>query len=207
MRLFVARLSVIASEAKQSRLQRGLDPFVAGDHEGVVMENGPAANSIFDLSNTSTVGLLRAYGTILDELRKRSIVRSSNSPLSDYAELLFCEAFGWARQNGSAAGYDAIDAAGQRYQIKARRITSHRRSSRQLSAIRNIDQGPFHHLAGILFDHDFQITCAVLVPFEVVRARSDFVPHTNSHKFHLREDVCSLPEVTDVTSKLRATAE
>jgi len=57
----------------------------------------------------TTAGLLETYGALLDEVRRRGIVRSSNNPLSDYGELLFCTAFGWRRTNNSAAGHDAVD--------------------------------------------------------------------------------------------------
>jgi hypothetical protein len=50
-------------------------------------------------------------------------VRSTNNPVSDCAELLFCKAFGWMRTEDAASGYDAIDQQGTRYLIKPRRIT------------------------------------------------------------------------------------
>jgi hypothetical protein len=69
--------------------------------------------------------LLGAHGAILEELRRREIMRSANNPVSDLAELLFCRAFKWKRENGSAAGYDARDRGGVRFQIKGRRFTLH----------------------------------------------------------------------------------
>jgi hypothetical protein len=118
--------------------------------------------------------LLSDYGAILDELRRREIVRSSNSPLSDYAELLFCKAFAWSRENNSAAGHDATDGAGIRYQIKGRRLTRHN-ASRQMSAIRNLDNTPFDHLAGVLVDEAFQVIRAAIIPVargsHAIRAR------------------------------------
>ncbi len=89
----------------------------------------------FNVQSFTVSELLSAYGAILDELRRREVVRSANSPLSDYAEVLFCRAFGWTRENNSAAGHDATDGAGTRYQVKGRRLTRHN-ASRQMSAIR-----------------------------------------------------------------------
>jgi hypothetical protein len=66
-----------------------------------------------DVQKLTVSELLSAYGAIIDELRRRKIVRSSNSPRSDYAELLFCKAFGWSRENNSAAGHDASDNMGR----------------------------------------------------------------------------------------------
>jgi hypothetical protein len=162
--------------------------------------------SCLDVQNLTVRELLSGYGAILNELRRREIVRSSNSPLSDYAELLFCKAFGWSRENNSAAGHDAMDiGTGVRYQVKGRRLTRHN-ASRQMSAIRNLDKTPFDQLAGVLVDEKFQIIRAALVPIAVVRAKSVHVVHTNSWKFLLRDDVWNLHDVRDVTDELRAVA-
>jgi hypothetical protein len=159
----------------------------------------------FDIQSRTVRQLLSDYGAILDELRRREIVRSANSPLSDYAELLFCKAFDWARENNSAAGHDATDKQGVRYQIKGRRLTRHN-ASRQMSAIRNLDNTPFDQLAGVLADEGFRVIRAALVPVAVVRTRSVHVAHTNSWKFLLRDDVWTLPGVRDVTGELSAAA-
>ena len=142
----------------------------------------------FNVQSFTVSELLSAYGAILDELRRREVVRSANSPLSDYAEVLFCRAFGWTRENNSAAGHDAIDGAGTRYQVKGRRLTRHN-ASRQMSAIRSLDQTPFDQLAGVLVDEAFHVIRAALVPVAIVRAKSIYVTHTNSWKFLLRDEV------------------
>ncbi|WP_147276179.1 DUF6998 domain-containing protein [Sphingomonas aracearum] len=46
----------------------------------------------------------------------------SYSPVGDYAETLFARAFGWTLEPNSRAAFDACDASGRRYQIKARRL-------------------------------------------------------------------------------------
>jgi hypothetical protein len=161
--------------------------------------NGPAGE--VEVRKLSVAELLRAYGAILDELRRREIVRSSNNPVSDYAELLFCTAFRWTRENNSASGHDATDNAGQRYQIKARRLTASN-GSRQLSAIRKLDLDPFDQLAGLLVDKRFRVLRAALIPVAVIKKHSTHVPHTNSAKFLLKENIWSVPGVRDVTSEL-----
>lgn len=117
-------------------------------------------------STLTTLGLLRTYGAVLGELHRRDVVRSSNSPISDYAEVLFCRAFGWTRENNSASGFYARDAVGLRYQIKARRMTD-APGSRQLSAIRNLAGHPFDQLAAVLFCSDFSVHRAGLIPIAV----------------------------------------
>lgn len=158
-----------------------------------------------DVTRFTVAELLESYGAILDELRRREIVRSSNNPLSDYAELLFCKAFGWKQERNAAAGHDATDAAGFRYQIKGRRLTPYS-VSRQMSAIRGLNAKPFDHLAGLLVDKRFQILRAAIVPFDVIRTKATYVPHTNAYRFLLRDEVWAAPGVHDVTKDLRAVA-
>lgn len=158
-----------------------------------------------DVTRLSTLELLRAYGAVIDELRSRNIVRSSNSPISDYAEELFCRTFRWTRENNSAAGFDAMDATGVRFQIKARRITNSP-GFRQLRAIRNLAVDPFDHLATVLFEADFLVHRAALIPIALVKARVRRSAHTNSDVFHLRDDIWSQPGVIDVTAQLQVTA-
>jgi len=82
---------------------------------------------ILGLLKTANVKtLLQVHTFVIDELRERKIVRSSNSPLGDYAEHIFEKAFHWKLENNAASGHDAVDANGLRYQIKGRRITAHK---------------------------------------------------------------------------------
>lgn len=142
------------------------------------------------------------HALVGDELRSREVVRSSNNPTGDYAEYLFCRAFGWMQEANSAKGFDAIGPDGKtRYQIKGRRIHEHNKS-RQLSAIRDLDLGQFDMLAGVIFDADFRVLRAALVPHAVVLARSKFKRSTNSHTFFLLDDVWDEPGVQDVTAEL-----
>jgi hypothetical protein len=156
-----------------------------------------------DISSLAVADLLKTHGAVLAELRRRGIVRSFNNPGSDLAELLFCRAFGWRRENNSAEGHDAVDAAGLRYQIKGRRLTARNRS-RQLGAIRKLPEQPFDSLAAVLFDDDYSVVRAAIIPFAVVKARAKRVEHTNSWRFLLRDDLWAIEGVADVTARLRA---
>jgi hypothetical protein len=149
--------------------------------------------------------LLELHANILEVLRDRKIVRSSNAPLGDYAELLFSRAFSWTLQNNSASGHDATDDAGLRYQIKSRRITPHNRS-RQLSFIRRLPDRTFDFLAGALFNADYSIYRAAIVPHSLLEPRSRFSKHANGWLFKLEDDVWTMPEVRDVTDELRDAA-
>jgi len=149
--------------------------------------------------------LLALHGAILDELREKKIVRSSNGPAGDYAELLFSRAFSWVLEGNSASGHDAKDGDGQRYQIKSRRITRQSKS-RQLSFIRHLPDKKFDFLAGVLFNGDYSIYRAAIVPHSLLEPRCRFSKHANGWIFKLEDDVWTMPEVRDVTDELKATA-
>nr|WP_321482592.1 hypothetical protein [uncultured Cohaesibacter sp.] len=156
-----------------------------------------------DLVQLTTAKLLALYAQIGEELRSRGIVRTANNPTGDLAEYLFCSAFGWTPAPNSQQGYDATGPDGIRFQIKGRRV--HRRNpSRQLSAIRDLAGGHFDMLAGVIFDDDFCVVRAALIPRSVVEAQSTYNAHTNSHIFVLRDDVWSALEVHDVTDEVAA---
>jgi hypothetical protein len=83
--------------------------------------------------------LLAQYANIMEELRRRGVIRSSNNPVADYAEYLCEKALSLKRTGKSAKGFDATDSKGRRYQIKGRRLTTHS-ASRQLGVLRELNE-------------------------------------------------------------------
>jgi hypothetical protein len=158
-----------------------------------------------DLRTNSAEALLRLHYHVLDELKARGIIRSASAPIGEYAEVLFCEAFAWDRvERGDHPGFDAIDKAGSRIQIKARRILGP--GSRQLGSMRNLEQSPFDKLAAILFAKNLDIVRAAIIPLEVVRSRAMHDRYTNSYKFMLHDEVWNVPGVEDVTNQVQIAA-
>lgn len=158
-----------------------------------------------DITSFSTLELLNLHGQALEELRARQIIRSSNNPVGDFAEYLFCRAFGWRQVDNSKKDADAVDDDGIRYQIKGRRLTRHN-ASRQLSAIRRLPENNFDYVAGVLFDEDFSIMRAALIPHALVLENAKYVEATNSWRFLLRDEVWGWTGVEDVSAKLRSAA-
>ena len=155
-----------------------------------------------DLTGLTPPQLLVLHSKLADELRARGITRSSNNPTGDLAEYLFCRAFGWEQADNSQAKVDAVGPDGTRYQIKGRRITRFNKS-RQLSAIRDMAGSHFDFIAGVLFNEDFTVMRAALIPHATVLERSTYVGHTNSHRFLLRDSIWEADGVLDVTIELR----
>lgn len=156
-----------------------------------------------NLTSLHSADLLRLHARISHALNDRGILRSANNPTGDLAEYIFCKAFGWTQEANSQHGYDARDEAGVRYQIKGLRL--HRtRKTRQLSAIRKLDEKPFDVLAGVIFGDEYEVVRAALIPQELVEPNARYATHTNAHLFHLRDSVWDLPGVKDVTARLQA---
>lgn len=160
------------------------------------------------LGGASTAELLALYGSILTQLRVRGIVRSENSPVGDYAEYLAARAFGLTLVRNSAIGYDGVDANGVRYQVKGRRMTTWNKS-RQLGAIRGLGTtaDPFDLLLAILFEPEFGIHRAALIPVAVVRARAARHEYINAWRLMLTDAVWKLPGVQDVTPMIAAATQ
>lgn len=157
-----------------------------------------------DLTKRPAEDLFAIHAAILDELRKRGLVRSYNNPVGDYAERLVCHALDLVPTANSASGYDAYDeATGKRYQIKARRLTEHNKS-RLLSSLRVLETDPFDFLVGVLFDAHLRPARACVVPISVVKTNVGFSAHTNAHRFVLRDSVWQLPGVEDITERIQA---
>jgi hypothetical protein len=156
-----------------------------------------------DVSRLPPKELLMLHANVAEELRARGITRSSNNPTGDFAEFLFCRAFGWVQADNSKANIDAIGSGGLRYQIKGRRATRYNRP-RQLGSIRDFKGRHFDFLAGVIFSETYEVVKAAIIPYAVVEQRATFVAHTNSHKFILHDDVWSVAGVKDVTAELRA---
>ncbi len=154
------------------------------------------------LQSAKSQHLLNLYSIVLKELLNRGLIRSTNNPASGYAEFLAAKALNLHLAPNSTTGYDARDSHGKRYEIKARRLTSHNKS-RQLSVIRGLDRRHFDFLVGVLFGDDFAVMRACVVPRTVVEKEARYRQHVNGWILHLRDRVWEQRGVRDVTKALR----
>jgi len=154
------------------------------------------------LSELSIVELLRLNAETIEELRRREVLTTSNAILGDYAERLFRKAYGWIAAGNSARDFDATDTDDVKYLIKSHR-TTRRNGSRQLGALRGIDERNFDILAAAPFNEDFSVLRGALIPFETVQQEASRVERTNSWRFMLRDHVWNLPGVIDCPRELK----
>lgn len=147
--------------------------------------------------------LLCLYGSILDDLHSRGIVRTSNNPVSDYTEWLVSTRLNLMLAGNSEKGFDATSGSdGLKYEIKARRVTPANKS-RQLSAIRDIEGKHFDFLIAVVYDKDFEVILALKIPHSVVVAKSSFVEKTNSFKLEAKDSLKNEAGVEDITLLLK----
>ena len=152
-----------------------------------------------NLAQLSEKDLLRLHASVIDELKKRGVVRTKNNPVGDYTEWLVAKALRLHLAGKSEAGCDATDSKGLRYQIKGRRVTPDN-PSRQLSAIRNLDAKEFDVLAAVILDANYDVTDAVLVPHEVIGQYATYRKHVNAHVLHLRGGILNDPRVKKIAA-------
>ena len=154
-----------------------------------------------NLRTFTKIGLLQLYALILDELRRRGVIRSTNNPVADYTEHLVTTRLGLSLLRGSSPGFDATDKKGLRYQIKSRRLTSANRVA-NLGAIRNLQENPFDQLIAVVYQSDFKIFFAVQISLKLVKKHSKFQKHTNSWLLTVKESHLKIPGVVNLTKKL-----
>jgi hypothetical protein len=135
---------------------------------------------------------------VLDELQRRAVVRS----LNNYAESLVAKAFDLDRTAKSCTGHDGVARDGKRYEVKCRRISA-RNKSRQLSPIRALDKYHFDLLAGVLFNPDFSVFKACLIPHRLVLEEARTNTHVNGAIVHLRNSWWDVTGVIDITIDLQ----
>jgi hypothetical protein len=156
----------------------------------------------FESKLLTTQQLLQYYVQIIDELRTRKIVRTSNSPIGDYAEWLVANRLGLTLVANSTSGHDAVDPSGTKFQIKGRRLTP-RNPSKQLGAIRNLKNQDFDYLIAVLFDEQVEVKLVVKIPHAIIEKYARYREHVHAHILVLRDNILSDPMVEDLTSQFR----
>lgn len=154
-----------------------------------------------NLTSVTISELLQFHGAVIDELKRRGVVRSKNNPTGDYAEWLAATRLGLMLESNSAKGFDATDSQGLRYQIKGRRVTLDNPST-QLGVIRNLEEKDFDFLLAVIFDADWRVLRAARIPHRTVENLATFRKHQNGHIMHLRPAVLGIPDVEDITDIL-----
>ena len=149
----------------------------------------------------SSIELMNMYAEILAELNARNVVRTYNSPVGDYAEWLVAEKMGLMLENNSKKGYDAYDPqTGLRYQIKSRwergKVTT---QSRELNVIRNYHDKQFDFLVVIIFNNQFNVKEAYMIPHGTIKKYANYNKHQNGYVLIARGPVLVDESTNNIT--------
>jgi hypothetical protein len=155
-----------------------------------------------NLSKFTAIELLQLNSSILVQLKKLEIIRTSNNPVADYAEWLIARSYNLELMPNSFSSYDAIDpSTNKRYQIKSRRFNEHNRSY-QLGVIRGLAAKKFDFLAAIIFNEDYTIKEAYMIPHHIIEKYSRFSKLQNGHILVLR-GILQDKRIEEITLKLK----
>lgn len=155
-----------------------------------------------DLSSLGVTELLALSASCLSELRARGVVRTGNAPLGDYSEWLALQAFGGELAPNSERSFDLTTASGMKIQVKSRRVSLPPRAGQ-------LQSSPFRSwgfdlaLFMLLHEDTYEVLRASLVPVEIVREMSRYVPHVNGSNAYMTDDLMAHAEAEDVVDLLR----
>lgn len=155
----------------------------------------------FDVKTATVSALLRTYRSVLGELKRREIVRTSNAPTGDLAELLVAKAFDGELAPNSEKSFDVWTRDGRRIQVKARVVARDAPGERQLSTVRSWG---FTHLAVVLFGPDYSITRAALIPVAVAQGAASEDGYVGGSRIMASDALLEGPDVEDVTDRIAA---
>ncbi|WP_146240256.1 DUF6998 domain-containing protein [Curtobacterium sp. MCSS17_008] len=132
---------------------------------------------------------------VIDELLRRGLIRTRNSPLGDLAESLALRAYGGELAPNSEKSFDLWVADGRRLQVKARLVRFGDKRSQTFSAFRSWD---FDAALFLLFDATtYDLSWAREVDRSETEALGRRVEHTNSYAILVRRVQGAGIDVTD----------
>lgn len=142
-----------------------------------------------DLEGLGDDELLRLFGEIPTELKRRRLVRSERkNPTGEIAEALVARALQTDLLPGRDTGHDLVDPATEsRIQVKGCRVVDSeaRTSAQQFGDIDLLDDDRFDELVGVVFDKHYGVTEAWRMP----RAEVQRLARTVRGKARLNIDV------------------
>lgn len=150
----------------------------------------------FDVETATVSSLLRTYRSVLTELKRRSVIRTSNAPTGDLAELLIAKAFDGALAPNSEKSFDVEAPDGRRIQVKSRVLAEGNSGERQLSTFRSWD---FTHLAVVLFGPDYSVARASLIPVAVAQEAAREDGYVGGNRIMASDAFLNGPGVEDIT--------
>lgn len=150
--------------------------------------------------------LVSLYAEVVDELKRRTVIRSDNL-VGDYAERLVAGALDGALAPRSRRGFDIETERWGRIQVKARRVPDPDSNGKlQLGIFRSGES--FSLLAVVLFDRHLRVGRAVLIPACVVEAElGNHIERVNGRVLYATDRLMFHDQAEDLTDRLRLAAQ
>jgi hypothetical protein len=156
--------------------------------------DSPEPQAPFAPADLSVRELLASYVAILEELTRRGVIRTRNSPLGDLAETLAVRVYGGTLAPNSQRSYDLLSPDGRRIQVKARLVDPRDKRSQNFSAFRSWD---FDLALFLLLDaNTYDVIWARELTREEVQTIGRRVAHTNSSALLVRNVAVKGKDVT-----------
>lgn len=158
-----------------------------------------------DFGALSTAELLIISRKVLDELRRRNVLRTANAPAGDYAEYLVQKVYGGSLAPNSEKSWDLLSSDGLRIQVKCRVLSSRGRGTMLFSPFRSFDFDVAVFV--LLSSEDLSVVSAVEIPAAGVQSNSTYREHVNGYV--TRTSIAGLAAGLggrDVTDQLREAA-
>jgi hypothetical protein len=137
---------------------------------------------------------IKSYLASREGLKRLAILRSDRTLQGDYAEWLVAELMGLKlAENTVQKGYDAMDAEGNRYQVKSRLVSS----LTEISSfnMKNADE-EFDYLICVFFSRDMDLLGVIQVAHEDVKRLGHL--NQNSFRFRWNKRVANDPRIKRV---------
>lgn len=111
------------------------------------------------------IELLRLHGKILDAFEERQVCKTRNQPIAGYSRWLIKNKLGLQQVDNPNEKYDLYDGK-VKYLVRSRQISKNKNIP--FGVIRNIHESNFDNLITIVYDKDFNIIEAYMIPIDVL---------------------------------------
>ncbi len=163
------------------------------------------AIQVEDLDTLSDHQLMTLHGQLLQRLRARGVIRTGNAPTGDYAEYIVAKALNGTLETNSRKGWDVSCEQYGQVQVKSRVVMNiAAKDQRQLSVFRSFG---FDHLAVVLFNADYTLLWAAVLPKQLVQDKVFHQPYVNGHIMFADDKLLDVEGVVNLSDDLRGVME
>ena len=152
-----------------------------------------------DLRSLSVEQLVYFYSSALDELLCRKVIRSAKKPINEYAQ--WCVATLLGLKCDSENGNFGVDADGHHYFIQGIYLGKGAKENGYVCYLKNLRKRKFDFLATVIFDEQFGVKDAWLIPYELVLRYASFNTKSRSYTLVLKGPLLKHPQVVSIKAK------